>query len=116
MEKTMRKHKDEIELLEIAMELASAPLTLITNDGEVKRKPTKKQKELIYKIVYGALLGLNWGESTRTSRTSEQAILDTAEFTYNVMMESTFKNGETVNGYLSLYSPLKKVLREWERV
>ena len=111
----MRQLKSEMELREIAREISTRPLTICLGfSGEEKRKPTKKQMELAYNVIYGTLLGLNWGESTRSNSTSEQAIVDSAEFTYDLILGTTLPEGESVNGYLGLYCPVKEVLRNWE--
>ena len=113
----MRKMKSEMELREIAREISARPLTICLGfSGEEKRKPSKKQMELAYNVIYGTLLGLNWGESTRSNSTSEQAIIDSAEFTYDLILGTTLPEGESVNGYLGLYCPIKEVLRNWETV
>lgn len=115
----MRKMKSEIELRQIARELSARPLTIcqgLFSGKEEKRMPSEKQMELAYNVIYGTLLGLNWGESTRSNSTSEQAIVDSAEFTYDLVMGTTLPEGESVNGYLGLYCPVKEVLRNWETV
>ena len=113
----MRQMKSEMELREIAREISTRPLTIsvgLFSGKEETRKPTKKQMELAYNVIYGTLLGLNWGESTRSNSTSEQAIVDSAEFTYDLILGTTLPEGESVNGYLGLYCPVKEVLRNWE--
>lgn len=115
----MRKWKHEQELKEMAMEAAQKDICIIVEgqDGrehEVYRKPTKKQSNMIYHLFYGTLLGLNWGETVRKGRTETQAILDAEEFTYDLMMNTTLKENERVQGYISFYCPVKRMLGSWE--
>ena len=113
-ENRMREHKAESELREWAKAISEKELTICTANGEQKRNPTAAQKLLVYRIAYGALLGLNWGESTRRNPVSEQAIVNATEFQYDLLLNGTMHNGETVNGYLGIYCPLKNILRVWE--
>ncbi len=110
----MRIYKQEAELRAIAERLSDT-ITVETDNGEVTRKPTKRQHNILYGLLYGALLGLNWGESTRSNPQMEEAILNATEFQGLVMMPTVLKDGERLQSYLSLYLPLKGVLREWEQ-
>lgn len=119
MDRKMRKWKHEQELKEMAMEAAQKDVCIIVEgqDGrehEVYRKPTKKQKEMIYNLFFGTLLGLNWGEDVRSGRKETQAILDAQEFTYDCIMNTTLKENERVQGYISFYCPVKRMLGSWE--
>ena len=115
----MRKWKHEQELKEIAMQLSQRPITVVVTgqDGrekEERRKPTKTQGWRAFHIFYGTLLGLNWGETVRKGSTETQAIVDAEEFTYDLIMNTTLKENERIQGYLSFYCPIKETLRNWE--
>ena len=79
------------------------------NSRDTRRKPTAHEEEIIFKTIYGALLGLNWGETNRSSGIAEQAILDTAEYTLDLFIPQA-------NGYDTIYNPLRKILTEWEQI
>ena len=78
------------------------------NSNDTRRKTTKPEKAIIYKIAYGALLALNHGEEVRSSRMAEQSIIDTAEYTIDLFIPEC-------NGYDTIYIPLKKALANWEK-
>lgn len=73
---------------------------------EYKKDEESSAKAIIYKIAYGALLALNHGEEVRSSRSMEQSIIDSAEFTTDLFIPEC-------NGYDTMYIPLKKAIREW---
>lgn len=104
-----RVYKSEAELLIIAKKIASAVVIRNYENGgkEIQRKPTKRESDIIYKVAYGALLGLNYGDDVRNSPSSEQAIIDTAEFTINIFLPDC-------NGYNIMYIPLKNAIKHWE--
>jgi len=77
------------------------------NSTDTRRKTSSAEQDIIYKIAFGALLGLNYGEKTRSSREIEQAIVDTVEFILDLFISDC-------NGYDTIYIPLKKVLADWE--
>lgn len=108
----MRKHKTENELKDIAIEISEGLITVYDFDTDLntvykKRKPTKTEKSIIYKVAYGALLGLNFGPECRDSKETAQAIIDTAEFTLGCFLDY-------VNCCETIYIPLKKVVENWE--
>lgn len=106
-----RMFRSEGQLKEKAMALSKRIVIRTYNRGnstDTCRKSTKKEEEIIYKLAYGALLGLNWNEKTRDSEDMSQAIIDTAEFTINLFLPDC-------NGYDTLYLPLKKILRDWKK-
>lgn len=107
----MRTHKSELELREIATKL-SKQITIRTytggNSKDTTRASTSEEKETIYKIIYGSLLGLNWGEDTRNNPKIEQSIIDTAEFIANLFLPEC-------NGYNTIYCPLKEIITNWDK-
>lgn len=116
----MRKWKHEQELKEIAMMESQKDIVVIYHDimtgreKEETRKPTKRQSFMIYNVFYGALLGLNWGEAVRKGKAETQAIIDSHEFTYDLLMNTMLKENERVQGYLSFYCRIKDIVRNWE--
>lgn len=107
----VRQHKPEAELKEIA-EGISQEVVIRTyengNSNDTRRKTTKPEKAIIYKIAYGALLALNHGEEVRSSRMAEQSIVDSAEYTIDLFIPEC-------NGYDTIYIPLKKALASWTK-
>ncbi|NLL35884.1 MAG: hypothetical protein GX257_11360 [Clostridiales bacterium] len=59
-----------------------------------RRKSTKREKEIISNIIYGALLAIRTGAD-------KQSAMDTAEFTGNLFLRNA-------NGYLTFYTPIKE--------
>ena len=112
----MRKYMNGNTLKEIA-ELHSTHITVIKphNGGEEYRKTTKRQRETLCGIFYGALLGLNWGEEIRSNDKMAEAIVEAPEFQADILMEPLLREGETLQGYLSVYIPLNRILKTWER-
>lgn len=115
----MRKYKHENELREIAQR-HSQYIDIRTmvggNSRDITRKATKKQSEILYGVLYGALLGLNWGEECRSNPKMEQAIIDAAEFQADILMRPYLREGEELQGYMSVYIPLKRIVEKWETI
>lgn len=105
----MKEHKTEIELKEIATKI-SEKITIRHykggNSEDKQRNSTAKEKDIIFKIAYGALLSLNWHLEPNNSETTT-AIINTAEFTVNQFLPDC-------NGYDTIYCPLRKATREWD--
>ena len=114
----MRKYMAEIQLKELA-EANSECIAIRTyergNSKDAWRKATKKQREILYGILYGALLALNWGEEVRSNNKMEQAIIDAAEFQADILMRPYLKEGEQLQGYMCVYIPLQRMVNEWEQ-
>lgn len=72
-----------------------------------KRLATEEEKAIIYNIVYGALLTVDWHCNYKIG---VQPILDMAEFTFNNFFKG---KGYEPNGYDTIYTPLKKVITNW---
>ena len=107
----MRKHMSETELKSIAEGISESIVIRYYDGGtshDVRRVPTTEQKETLYKILFGALLGLNWGETNRSNKIAEDAIINAAEFTTHLFLPD-------INGYDSVYIPLRKAVSEWEQ-
>lgn len=107
----VRVYKKESELKEIA-EGISQEIVIRTyengNSKDIRRKASKPEKDIIFKVAYGALLALNYGEDSRSSRLAEQKIIDAAEFTIDLFIPNC-------NGYDTMYNPLKKALANWAK-
>lgn len=106
----MRSYKQETELKQLA-ESISKFITIRTYENgsscDTKRKSKKAEREIIYKIAYSALLGLNYGVKTRNNDDIAQGILDTVEFAINQFLPDC-------NSYDTIYIPLKSILRHWD--
>lgn len=109
----MRQYISESLMREWANDLSEMITIIDSNGHETERKARKREREALYSVFYGAFLGLNWGEDARSNEKMEQAIIDAAEFTGDVLFNTILKDGERLQGYMSVYLPLKKVVREW---
>lgn len=109
--KIIRDHMTEEELRTWARDIAGSIMIRTYDNGnsnDTRRTTTTKEYEIIFKIAFGALLGLNYGEDTRRSREREQAIIDSAEFTLDLFIPEA-------NGYDTIYNPLRRCLEQWPR-
>ena len=68
----------------------------------------------IYGIIYGALLGLNWGDACRSTKDMEQAIIDAAEFQAMILLRPYMKEEEEAQCYMCVYLPLQRIVEKWE--
>ena len=76
------------------------------NSSDVRRPTTQEEHDILYKLVYSALLGLNAGETARQTRAAEDAIVNSIEYTCNLFFPEA-------NGYLTIYCPLRNICEEW---
>jgi hypothetical protein len=107
-----REIKPESELKQIAADMSESIVIRTYDNGnsnDTQRKTSEIEKQVIFNIAYGALLGLNHGEQVRSNRNMEQGIVDTAEFTLMQFIRDC-------NAYDTIYWPLKKILKNWEVV
>jgi len=106
----VRKHLCEDDLKKMAARIAENITIRTYHDGSSEdqtRPSAPDERDVIYKVAYGALLSLGWGEECRGSHSMTQAIIDTAEFTINLFLPEC-------NGYDTMYLPLKHAVAEWE--
>ena len=94
---------------EIAENITERTYTENGSSNDETRKATKREKEILFKIAYSALHGLNWGETTRGSKEATQAIIDAAEFAALQFLPNC-------NSYMSMYIPLQQAVREWASI
>lgn len=105
----VREHKPESELKQIAESISDTIMIRAYENGnsiDTRHKTTALEKEIIYKIAYGALLALNYGTDVRASRLAEQSIINAAEFQIGLFLPDC-------NGYDTIYIPLKKAVQSW---
>lgn len=103
-----RERKPESELREAAQELARE-IVIRDESGDIRRRSTTPEREILYRIIYAALSTLNYSVENRRNPAAEQAILDNAEFACNMFLPEC-------NGYLAVYNPLRRYIEEWVRV
>lgn len=101
-----RKWMPETTLRNAAKDLA-AEIVIRDGNGDTRRYSTTPEREILYKIIYSALLTMNYGEHRKTG--SDQAILDQAEFNCGCFLPEC-------NGYLTVYLPLQRILENWEKI
>ena len=71
------------------------------NSNDVEREALANEEAIIYKILYGALLGINYG--SRHDANAQQAIIDSAEYTAGLFLP-------TANNYDTIYNRLKSFM------
>lgn len=101
-----RKWMPEYTLRNAARDLA-AEIVIRDGNDEIRRHSTTPEREILYRIIYSALLTMNYGEHRKTG--SDQAILDQAEFNCCCFLPES-------NGYLTVYLPLQRILEDWEKI
>lgn len=75
------------------------------NSYDDTRPTTETEKDILYKILFGTLLGLNYDT---TSYEEDMGIVHTAEFiTKQIIPEC--------NGYDTVYLPLKGIIEDWRK-
>ena len=109
----MRKYLLGSDLKDIALRI-SKEIYIRTydergNSKDEKRSTTEQERKVLFNIAYGALYTLNAGEKMRSSKDMEEAVIDNAEITLDLFLPKC-------NGYLTIYCPLHKIIREWEIV
>jgi hypothetical protein len=118
-----RKYKPESELREIARSISERDIFIRVydngNSDDIKRKPRKAERDLIYRLAWGTLLGLNSGESVRKNKNEEYGIVNTAEYilvttlTGIKLPEREIDEEAHINTYLSFYLPIMNALDDW---
>lgn len=122
-------HRSESELKALAAEVAGSisirTYYIIGADGEQiqvdgkhgtrgnsrddRRNTTPEEASIIYNIIYAALLAVDW---QRKQPETFQAIRNTAEFAGHTFFN---KFDFEVNCYDTIYTPLYKIINEWEK-
>ena len=77
----------------------------ISDFGE-QVETNREEHKLFFSLFYGALLGLNWHCHTIDAEDKAQAIIDTAEFQFNLLFPD-------YSGYTNIYEPLKSIWATW---
>lgn len=89
----------EQEAKEYAESVSNTITTRTYDNGssdDTPRKSTKKEKEILTNIIYGALLSIRWH---KLDKNAVKTASDTAEFTANLMIPN-------INGYDSVYNKI----------
>ena len=104
-----RKHQPE-KILKAQAEQYAAEIVIREyingNSRDTRRLSTPEEKQIIFNVLYGALLGMNWGDEIRGSAQATDAIINAAEFTICRFLPNC-------NGYDTVYIPLRKAQRDW---
>lgn len=98
----MRVYKTAEQLRSMATELAST-ITTREDNIDYKRATWLREKEILYKIFYGALLELNRNGGSQF----DYGVLNCAEMTADLFIPY-------MNGYDTVFCPLRRVLENWE--
>lgn len=107
-----RPCKSEMELKAIA-ELISKVVVIRTyengNSKDTKRAASEVERDLIFKVVYAALLSLPTSVTGSGAyfRGCDNGALSTAEFMLQLLMKD-------VNAYDTVYIPLREVIAAWD--
>lgn len=91
-----------LELAKMAGESARSIVYRFYDDGnsrDERRDSTSEEWETLQRVIYGALLAIRWRDD------AAQTALDTAEYIGDLLLPG-------INGYDSIYLPIKKILRE----
>ena len=98
----MKNHMTETEM----KNLANANTQYFMDDYGNFQKATQEEHKIFYNLLYGALLGMNWHCHNIDADDKIQAIIDTAEFQFNLFF-SNYK------GYTNIYQPLQRIWAVW---
>ena len=111
MKKETLTFKSEVELRALAYDISCNITIRDYINGcsrDTKRRTNEKEREQLFNIIYGALWAINYRDQARIiDGAAMQSILDTAEVTGDLFFPD-------MNGYDSIYSPIKKVVCNWE--
>ena len=118
----MRKWMNGYEVRDVLDFLLSSKIEVVTIDengretGTKKRTATAAEKKVLRGIFSGAINAMNWGEEVRSDDSKAKAIIECAEFTAISLLGELRGGSERIQSYISVYCPLMKVLRDWERM
>lgn len=98
----MRVYKTAEQLRNMATELASI-ITTRVGGTDSKRVTTETEREMLRKLFYGALLELNRNGGSQF----DYGVLNCAEMTADLFIPY-------MNGYDTVFCPLKRVIENWE--
>ena len=76
------------------------------NSRDTRRAATDEESKILFKILYGAISSINF--HTRNDNGKIEAIINGAEFTGDLFIPD-------MNGYNSVYIPLKSIVKNWEK-
>lgn len=104
----MKAFRNEGIMKAYALEYSKRDVTDMNDGGEWRtRMPTVSESNMLYKLFYGAMLGMNWGEENRSDSKRRDAIINAFEFEANLLLPK-------LNNYNTVYCRLKEYEREWE--
>lgn len=95
------------EMREIANTMSEF-LYIRTEDGDIRKKVTKAQKNILSSVIFSALSTMVWRSSSASIEYEKQAVCDMAETMVTLAIPDC-------NGYLTVYSPLKSLFSELEK-
>lgn len=104
----MRIWKKEAELKEIAHKLSGRIF-----ENERWRDTTTAEADKLYNIFYPALLTLNYYHSSQGEygRGLDDGVINAAEY---AGIAQFGRRPDKVNSYVTIYCPLRRVVRDWE--